>query len=102
MILRRPRPTLFPYATLLRSGPAADVRGRDRLLRGGQGLERRRRAGARHGGEEPTLLHAVPVRKPGEPGQIGRATSELQSPCNLVCRLLLEKKNTYHTLSAGR
>src|SRR5688500_19815538 len=25
--------------------------------------------------------------------QIGRDTSELQSPCNLVCRLLLEKKN---------
>src|SRR5256885_4770991 len=25
--------------------------------------------------------------------KIGRATSELQSPCNLVCRLLLEKKN---------
>src|SRR5688500_688248 len=25
--------------------------------------------------------------------EIGRATSELQSPCNLVCRLLLEKKN---------
>src|SRR5688500_6065123 len=25
-------------------------------------------------------------------GQIGRAQSELQSPCNLVCRLLLEKK----------
>src|SRR5688500_19171654 len=25
-------------------------------------------------------------------GKIGRATSELQSPCNLVCRLLLEKK----------
>src|SRR5256885_2611331 len=24
-------------------------------------------------------------------------TSELQSPCNLVCRLLLEKKNTYHS-----
>src|SRR5205807_8360223 len=23
-------------------------------------------------------------------------TSELQSPCNLVCRLLLEKKNTKH------
>src|SRR5256885_4181522 len=28
-------------------------------------------------------------------------TSELQSPCNLVCRLLLEKKNKY-TLSVGR
>src|SRR5688500_19792838 len=27
-----------------------------------------------------------------QPHQIGRHTSELQSPCNLVCRLLLEKK----------
>src|SRR5256885_6744290 len=27
-------------------------------------------------------------------------TSELQSPCNLVCRLLLEKKNTKHTILA--
>src|SRR5256885_11889743 len=27
--------------------------------------------------------------------EIGRAQSELQSPCNLVCRLLLEKKQTY-------
>src|SRR5256885_9306847 len=27
-------------------------------------------------------------------------TSELQSPCNLVCRLLLEKKNTYDHISA--
>src|SRR5256885_8297357 len=26
--------------------------------------------------------------------EIGKHTSELQSPCNLVCRLLLEKKNT--------
>src|SRR5256885_13108654 len=32
-------------------------------------------------------------------------TSELQSPCNLVCRLLLEKKknpNTLHSPSASR
>src|SRR5688500_20292330 len=34
----------------------------------------------------------------GQPGNTGRIrseehTSELQSPCNLVCRLLLEKKN---------
>src|SRR5688500_19826620 len=28
----------------------------------------------------------------GDLKEIGRATSELQSPCNLVCRLLLEKK----------
>src|SRR5256885_7934655 len=28
-------------------------------------------------------------------------TSELQSPCNLVCRLLLEKKKTYHDSPAS-
>src|SRR5256885_17230321 len=38
-------------------------------------------------------------RPSGEPGHLCRSrseehTSELQSPCNLVCRLLLEKKNT--------
>src|SRR5205807_2881987 len=32
---------------------------------------------------------------------IGRHTSELQSPCNLVCRLLLEKKNDDVTASQG-
>src|SRR2546426_6519904 len=37
-----------------------------------------------------TLAHAfVPPRRSEE------HTSELQSPCNLVCRLLLEKKKTY-------
>src|ERR1022692_734533 len=28
-------------------------------------------------------------------------TSELQSPCNLVCRLLLEKKKNHHEISMG-
>src|SRR2546427_3506274 len=37
-------------------------------------------------------LAAVPPEK----GQIGRDTSELQSQSNLVCRLLLEKKNLHH------
>src|SRR6266850_7981887 len=31
-------------------------------------------------------------------GEIGRAHVELQSPCNLVCRLLLEKKKRFATL----
>src|SRR5256885_5713274 len=36
---------------------------------------------------------AMRLRNPSTPSkQIGRAQSELQSPCNLVCRLLLEKK----------
>src|SRR3989454_11161934 len=34
----------------------------------------------------------VPGRDPGGPGRSEEHTSELQSPCNLVCRLLLEKK----------
>ena len=44
-----------------------DVRRRDRLLRGRQGLQRRRRAGARHGREGRVVLHALPVRQPGQP-----------------------------------
>src|SRR5256885_12461305 len=86
MIRRPPRSTLFPYTTLFRSLPAA-------LCDGRPGWDRRR-----------TLLHAAP-RPPHAVGQAeagghedqlcGRSeehTSELQSPCNLVCRLLLEKK----------
>src|SRR5256885_3229878 len=33
-------------------------------------------------------------RSSGRPSRSEEHTSELQSPCNLVCRLLLEKKNT--------
>src|SRR2546426_6480482 len=70
MIRRPPRSTLFPYTTL------SDLQAQSRGI---QQLEHRR------------VAH-----------QLGRArlllprseehTSELQSPCNLVCRLLLEKK----------
>src|SRR5256885_8323468 len=34
-------------------------------------------------------------------GRSEEHTSELQSPCNLVCRLLLEKKKKYDTTSIG-
>src|SRR5256885_5022017 len=93
MIRRPPRSTLFPYTTLFRSRA-------DRLLslvdarRGaprGAGTGARRRA--RRSGRS---LH-------GERSE--EHTSELQSPCNLVCRLLLEKKkkiiphDLLHTLS---
>src|SRR6516162_4596796 len=66
MIRRPPRSTLFPYTTLFRS---------DR----GQGLER-------DGLGRIVRQRAAEVRSEEH-------TSELQSPCNLVCRLLLEKKN---------
>src|SRR5256885_10340918 len=96
MIRRPPRSTLFPYTTLFRS------------------------LTARTGGTVPTRITAIladgrrvtrevndipgfagkPMQRPDIDrkfrGNIGKRseehTSELQSPCNLVCRLLLEKK----------
>src|ERR1022692_5201471 len=65
MIRRPPRSTLFPYTTLFRSG-------HNRCL-----------------GQHPRVQwsqRAIMTRSEEH-------TSELQSPCNLVCRLLLEKKN---------
>src|SRR2546426_2837311 len=68
MIRRPPRSTLFPYTTLFRSLVTVPHVA----------------AGAVHG-------DAVgPERRLGERSE--EHTSELQSPCNLVCRLLLEKK----------
>src|SRR5256885_5471619 len=60
---------------------------------------------------EAAVRHASRSRKHGSPGAQQRDeaadenrseehTSELQSPCNLVCRLLLEKKKSIHCLSA--
>src|SRR2546426_5896715 len=78
MIRRPPRSTLFPYTTLFRSHARLRRVGRVRRL-----LRR---------------LRARSTRAPSRPGPEGHAerseehTSELQSPCNLVCRLLLEKK----------
>src|SRR5256885_4366240 len=37
-------------------------------------------------------IHCLVQHLRAQHDQIGRAHSELQSPCNLVCRLLLEKK----------
>src|SRR2546426_5091736 len=73
MIRRPPRSTLFPYTTLFRSLQ----RRRDR----------RAEASRRHdAGRVGVGLLA------GEDARSEEHTSELQSPCNLVCRLLLEKK----------
>src|SRR5256885_9150711 len=72
MIRRPPRSTLFPYTTLFRSFPKADI---------------------------PVVQLSIDeTRAPSFHYEVGRKlrseehTSELQSPCNLVCRLLLEKK----------
>src|SRR5256885_12973136 len=78
MIRRPPRSTLFPYTTLFRSLVGAQ--------QGGHGP--RPASGA-------STLSAVRLA-------IMRSeehTSELQSPCNLVCRLLLEKKKNKTIIS---
>src|SRR5256885_5246488 len=70
MIRRPPRSTLFPYTTLFRS--AGWVMG---FLRIHFSILKRMRSAKGHNGARSE-----------------EHTSELQSPCNLVCRLLLEKK----------
>src|SRR5256885_7004252 len=87
MIRRPPRSTLFPYTTLFRSlrdGRAAALIGDDGVA------------------DRPGTIVVLVRRRDhdaaaGEAGSImisrsEEHTSELQSPCNLVCRLLLEKK----------
>src|SRR5256885_16394660 len=78
MIRRPPRSTLLPYTTLFRSAP-----------------ERVRARRAR-----PRPLRAGAARRRGRSEE---HTSELQSPCNIVCRLLLEKKRyiAFDSLTLG-
>src|SRR5256885_12781058 len=83
MIRRPPRSTLFPYTTLFRS-----------LLHAGRQRSGRRVGegdGKREGFHRPRLASHAHL-PPDHRGRSEEHTSELQSPCNLVCRLLLEKK----------
>src|SRR2546426_8657633 len=76
MIRRPPRSTLFPYTTLFRSA-------NDKL------------AEWRARGWDVGIATGDLAEKLDAPILVARSeehTSELQSPCNLVCRLLLEKK----------
>src|SRR5256885_7470334 len=78
MIRRPPRSTLFPYTTLFRS-VAEEVHDHDVL-------------GA--------VLLALGERQREQQVRSEEHTSELQSPCNLVCRLLLEKKKQLYYRSS--
>src|SRR5256885_12929866 len=77
MIRRPPRSTLFPYTTLFRSHEAHASR---------HHLGERRRVAA-----EWHMGHLRLGQRREQRSE--EHTSELQSPCNLVCRLLLEKKS---------
>src|SRR5256885_11263587 len=100
MIRRPPRSTLFPYTTLFRS----DAEPAERRVAGLAHIL----WPAVHAGPGPVRsAHVAELRRQHDAlAPILRSeehTSELQSPCNLVCRLLLEKKKQnkllYHRTS---
>src|SRR5256885_7854532 len=75
MIRRPPRSTLFPYTTLFRSKVTLGRVASGRI----------------------SCCRSPPLERRGRelrPARSEEHTSELQSPCNIVCRLLLEKKKT--------
>src|SRR5256885_9079243 len=90
MIRRPPRSTLFPYTTLFRSHGLRGVLDGDLVEEERVGL--RRQVGRDDGEQLGETVGVVRQRARSE-----EHTSELQSPCNLVCRLLLEKKNIEHS-----
>src|SRR2546427_3699494 len=102
MIRRPPRSTLFPYTTLFRS--QAVRRNLDQLaafleLQGGNAARVR---AVRHAARSELLATGRSSALDELREQVSRSeehTSELQSQSNLVCRLLLEKKNKAHAAS---
>src|SRR5256885_13112879 len=98
MIRRPPRSTLFPYTTLFRSLLELQLEHHPRIHRHGR----------------PGVVAQLALELAGLPACVAQSdegvrraltarhrseehTSELQSPCNLVCRLLLEKKKHTHS-----
>src|SRR5256885_3445895 len=95
MIRRPPRSTLFPYTTLFRSVKFHDgtpFTARDVVF----SLNRAKGENA----QVKSLLSSMEEAKAVDDLTVRSEehTSELQSPCNLVCRLLLEKKKTGQTV----
>src|SRR5256885_8295089 len=97
MIRRPPRSTLFPYTTLFRS---AVQRHHLLVAREGADQHHQRALGQVEVGDQQ-IDHLVleagrdeDARVAGELARSEEHTSELQSPCNIVCRLLLETKKS--------
>src|SRR5256885_12152027 len=97
MIRRPPRSTLFPYTTLFRSiyncacGPCG----------GGHHCQNKYHDSLVYSAKSTCeYMHFEYPRIMKKSQRSEEHTSELQSPCNLVCRLLLEKKKNDITLSS--
>src|SRR2546430_10054149 len=97
MIRRPPRSTLFPYTTLFRSDlrfeiRRLDVRNQAPFKAGTKPLFDRIDIFRQAVGRNDDLF-ALFVKRVERMERSEEHTSELQSQSNLVCRLLLEKKN---------
>src|SRR5256885_11467681 len=95
MIRRPPRSTLFPYTTLFRSRSApSEIELPDPSLSREHCalIKKENRWFIENTSKNGVFSNAEPIRSEEH-------TSELQSPCNLVCRLLLEKKKKKKTVS---
>src|SRR2546426_1254985 len=92
MIRRPPRSTLFPYTTLFRSlrFDRKEILAQENIFLTVSIVvghhNRKGRRELRFSGHHPRFQSVASIQRSEE------HTSELQSPCNLVCRLLLEKK----------
>src|SRR5256885_12028210 len=97
MIRRPPRSTLFPYTTPFRSRRALEgTRAAARDHRHRRRRQRRREQRLRLTLPDEPHRHLCAAQRRRQHAEVPRRrseehTSELQSPCNLVCRLLLEK-----------
>src|SRR5690349_23193904 len=100
MLRRPPRSTLFPYTTLFRSGTGAR-KNTPAAFEGGQmpiHMRLPKIKGLKNRPRNKVVFQVVNLDRLAELFRSEEHTSELQSRRDLVCRLLLEKKNkTKHT-----
>src|SRR3712207_7809787 len=94
MIRRPPRSTLFPYTTLFRSGGVSWAQQGEDVREAQAAANRPLFLGALGREYLPSVPQVDAVLRAGGRVRSEEHTSELQSRQYLVCRLLLEKKNT--------
>src|SRR5256885_12520767 len=98
MIRRPPRSTLFPYTTLFRSSPenlAAEFKTMKSASAPTASTPLFAKPAIQAGLRLAVAATRLGPRVWRTRGRSEEHTSELQSPCNLVCRLLLDKKKTH-------
>src|SRR5688572_31063578 len=100
MLRRPPRSTLFPYTTLFRSSRVGSGRVRQGSARPRhpQRAVRAQLGQSDEQGPDPCAAGSRLRLERGAEARSEEHTSELQSQSNLVCRLLLEKKNNQNDI----